>query len=70
MALRDGLEDYEYMKLLEKRSGEAAVAPLVKQIIGKPKTVVVKGKPTFPAYPTAAAPYEDARDAVARALSQ
>ncbi len=69
-ALRDGLEDYEYLKLLEARAGASAVKPFVKQIIGAPKTVVVKGRPTFPAYPTAAVSYERARDAVAGAIGR
>ncbi len=69
-ALRDGLEDYEYLKLLEKKSGATAVTPLVSKIIGQPKTVVVKGRATFPVYSSAASTYERTRDSAAAALGR
>ncbi len=69
-SLRDGLEDYEYLKLYERKAGRAAANAQVARIIGKPKTVYSGGKPTFPSYPSTASSYNAVRSTIAKALSQ
>jgi hypothetical protein len=68
-ALRDGLEDYEYVKLVAAKYGTAAADSFVARIIGafpKAKGGVLK----FPTYQSGATAYETARAAMAAKLSQ
>jgi putative cell wall-binding protein len=60
-ALRDGLEDYEYLKALEREAGRAVVDYYVSRIIGAPAGVMAAGSPTFPGYKTDPATYETVR---------
>ncbi len=70
-ALRDGLEDYEYLKLLQTATGTAAgTDPFVRKVIGPPATVVCWGRKTFPWYPKTHHTFEVTRDAVALALTE
>lgn len=67
--LRDGLEDYEYIKLIEKEAGSAVAKYYVSKIIGAPKTVKIAGSPTFPAYPESTWQYESVRAQMLHRLS-
>jgi putative cell wall-binding protein len=60
-ALRDGLEDYELLKLVEKRAGRAVADYYVSRIIGAPAGVMAAGAPTFPAYKTDPGTYESVK---------
>jgi hypothetical protein len=68
-ALRDGIEDYEYVKLVAARYGTSAADAFVAGIIG-PVPARRAGILRFPKYKQSAAPYEDVRAAMAAALSQ
>jgi hypothetical protein len=68
-ALRDGLEDYEYLKLLQGKSGVSIADYYSHRIVGKPKTVVNSRGATFPDYPKTGSPYDAIRRAVADRLS-
>jgi len=68
-ALRDGLEDYEYLKLLEKAAGAAVADYYAKRIVGKPTGVVMAGSPTFPSYPKDPGSYEKARAMIVHRLT-
>ena len=68
-ALRDGLEDYEYAKLVGSKYGAGAANGYVSRIIGplpKPKG----GKLLFPKFATAPETYESVRADMATALTQ
>ena len=67
-ALRDGLEDYEYLKLLEARNGRATADAQVARLIGAPAGVPAGGVPTFPAYSKDHESYETVRDDIAALL--
>jgi hypothetical protein len=69
-ALRDGLEDYEYLKLLEQRRGRTYTLKYVKRIIDAPSSVYQSGRVTFPVFPKTPDPYQTTRDAVAGELSR
>lgn len=69
-ALRDGIEDYEYAKLLEKKVGRTSTLTYVSKVVGPPKTVVQSGRATFPAFPTYGSAYISARDAMAARISR
>lgn len=66
-ALRDGLEDYEYLKLLEQRKGRKAAAAFVHRLIGGVRPGR-DGNP-FPRYTQSAAAIEKVRSAIARAIA-
>lgn len=69
-ALRDGLEDYEYLKLVESRYGRSTADAYAGRIIGKAVGVYSGGKPTFPSYSKTASSYESVRRDMAKALSR
>lgn len=69
-AVRDGIEDYEYAKLLEKRIGRTGTMSYIKRVVGAPRTVVSAGRATFPAFPSGAGTYMTTRDLMAQRLSQ
>jgi putative cell wall-binding protein len=68
-ALRDGLEDYEYLKMLQNRAGRAVADYYVSRIIGAPAGVMAAGSPTFPAYKTDPGAYETVRRDIIHRLS-
>lgn len=68
-ALRDGIEDYEYLKLLEAKKGRTYASSYVAKLIGKPSTVVVAGKATFPSYSKTPSSYESVRNSIASAIA-
>ncbi len=61
-ALRDGLEDYEYIKLVRNKGGFTLADSFNRRVIGRPRTMYVGGRPTFPGYAKTSWPYEKARD--------
>jgi hypothetical protein len=68
-ALRDGLEDYEYVKQIAARYGVAAADRYVARIIG-PTPRPVSGRAQVPSYKTSASDYESVRAAMAADLSR
>ena len=68
-AVRDGLEDYEYVRLVGKRYGSATASGYVNRIIG-PLPVPAPGKLMFPKFQTTIWAYESARSDMAAALSK
>ena len=68
-ALRDGLEDYEYLKLAASRLGTAKADSYVSRIVGRvpPRQA---GKLRFPTYAMTASKYEAVRADMAAALSR
>lgn len=67
-ALRDGLEDYEYLKLVEARYSRSRADSFVKRLIGAPAGVYEAGRPTFPAYSKSVEEYESVRSDMAALL--
>jgi hypothetical protein len=65
-SLRDGLEDYEYLKLLEAKEGRTAAMNFVARCIN-PKVTVFKG---FPAYTKNGGTIASVRDAIAQELEK
>jgi hypothetical protein len=68
-ALRDGLEDYEYLKLLQVKGNLGLADYYNHKVIGKPKTVVSGGRATFPYYPKSGSAYDSIRRSVASRLA-
>lgn len=64
-ALRDGLEDYEYLKLLEARYGKTRAQAYVKQLINTRSF-----RDNFPRYTTKEYRIQAVRDAIATAIEQ
>jgi hypothetical protein len=67
-ALRDGLEDYEYIKLAAARYGTAAADAFVARLIG-PVPKPSPGKLVFPKYALTPTPYEQVRASIAASLA-
>lgn len=68
-ALRDGLEDYEYVRLVGARYGAKTADAYAARIIG-PVPKPASGKLRFPKYQSAPSAYESVRVDMAAALSQ
>lgn len=68
-ALRDGLEDYEFVKLVAKRYGTRTADAFVAGVIG-PVPARKAGVLRFPKYAKTASPYESVRAAMAAKLSE
>jgi len=67
-ALRDGLEDYEYLHAVQVKKGKTVASSVVGKIIGRPATVVCAGVATFPSYSKSPYAYLSARSYAARLL--
>jgi len=68
-AVRDGLEDYEYLKLTAARYGTGTADAYAARIIG-PLPKKKAGKLLFPAWAKTPEPYEQVRAEIAAALSR
>lgn len=70
-SLRDGLEDYEYLKLVQAKKGRTyALLAYTKRVIGPPRTVISAQRKTFPAYPKYQTTYDTVRRDMANKLKQ
>jgi hypothetical protein len=69
-ALRNGLEDYEYLKLYEKRYGRTATLARIAGVISTRKaTVKSSGAYTFPAYTKSTYMYRKTRAQLAAGIA-